>query len=326
MSVDVLVIDAFGPLLHRATGRAAVGASALLRRAAQGPWGVAVTDLRGAGDVADSLVQAGVDVPDDVQVVAADAAGSSPVDRVRGVAEAADVHPAQTAAVVSTPWASLATIEAGGTAVAVAKEGAAETLQQSGVRGRYDDAAALADDLDAAIARCAPRSFSLTPDRLHRLMGEALAEAANGAETGEIPIGSTLVDAEGAVIGRGHNAARATGRPTAHAEMEAIADAARRNGRDFGGAAGLVLVTTLEPCAMCLGAALETEIDAIVYALEAPDNGAIGRCTPNRGPGAVHPRVVGGVCRSESLRLLQEWHEDHPESGFAGRLLQQVTS
>jgi len=326
MSVDVLVIDAFGPLLHRATGRAAVGASALLRRAAQGPWGVAVTDLRGAGGVADALVQAGVDVPDDVQVVATEAAGSSPVDRVRGVAEAADVHPGQTAAVVSTPWASLAAVEAGSVAVAVADEGAAETLQQSGVRARYDDAAALADDLDAALARCAPRTFALTPDRLHQMMGEALAEAACGAESGEIPIGSTLVDGEGDVIGRGHNTARATGRPTAHAEMEAIADAAARHGRNFRASNGLLLVTTLEPCAMCFGAALETGIDAIVYALEAPDNGAIGRCTPNRGPGAVHPRVVGGVCRAGSLRLLQEWHEAHPESGFATRLLQQVTS
>lgn len=325
MSVDVLVIDAFGPLLHRATGRAAVGASTLLRRAAQGPWSVAVTDLRGAGDVADSLVQAGVDVPDDVQVVAGEA-GASPVDRVRGVAESADVHPAQTAAVVSTPWASLAAIEAGSVAVAVADEGAGETLQQSGVRARYDDAAALADDLDAAINRCAPRTFALTPDRLHQMMDEALAEAATGAEAGEIPIGSTLVDGEGDVIGRGHNTARATGRPTAHAEMEAIADAATRNGRDFRAAEGLLLVTTLEPCAMCFGATLETGIDAIVYALEAPDNGAIGRCTPNRGPEAVHPRVVGGVCRTESLRLLQEWHDDHPESGFTGRLLQQVTA
>lgn len=321
MAIHTLTIDAFGPLLDRATGRASAGASALLRRAAEGPWTVVVTDLRGVRNVAASLENAGVDVPASVDVLSG-IEGEEPVDRVSAIARRTSGHVASMTTVVSTPWAAFASVKAGATVLAVAEEAAAESLQQSGARRRYDTAGALAADLDAAMTACGPQAFDLTDERLDALMDGALAAAREGMYADEIPIGSTLVSAEGEELGRGHNEARATNRPTAHAEMQAIADASENH--DLKAHDGLVLVTTMEPCAMCFGAALEVGIDAIVYAVEAPENGAIGRCTPNRGPGAVHPRVVGGIRREESIDLLTQWTTAHPESGFAARLLESV--
>jgi tRNA(Arg) A34 adenosine deaminase TadA len=323
MPIHTLTIDVFGPLLHRATGRASNGASALLRRAAAGPWSVVVTDLRGAGNIRASLDKAGIDVPAGVDVVPV-TRPEEPADRVRAMIDKAEAGAGETAVVVSTPWAAFASVRAGATVVAVAQKTADESLQQSGARLRYDDAESLAADLESAMDVCGPQSFAMTDERLTTLMDEALDAARAGMEAGEIPIGSTLVSARGDELGRGHNEARARNLPTAHAEMQAIADAAQRH--DVKAQEGLVLVTTMEPCAMCFGAALEVGIDAIVYAVEAPENGAIGRCTPNRGPGAVHPRVIGGVGRSESIQLLREWTNSRPGSGFASRLLDAVSS
>jgi tRNA(Arg) A34 adenosine deaminase TadA len=323
MSIHTLTIDVFGPLLHRATGQASVGASTLLRRAAAGPWSVVVTDLRGAGNVRASLDKAGVDVPPGVDVVPV-VDFEEPVDRVRAIINQADTGAGEMAVVVSTPWAAFASVRAGATVVAVAQKTAGTSLQQSGARRRYDDAESLAAELEAAMQACGPQSFAMTDKRLATLMDGALDAARSGMDAGEIPIGSTLVSASGDELGRGHNEARGRNLPTAHAEMQAIADAAQRH--DLKAQDGLVLVTTMEPCAMCFGAALEVGIDAIVYAVEAPENGAIGRCTPNRGPGAVHPRVIGGVGRDESIQLLREWTDARPESGFASRLLDAVSS
>lgn len=323
MPIQTLTIDVFGPLLHRATGHASVGASTLLRQAAAGPWSVVVTDLRGAGDIRSSLDKAGFDVPPGVDVVPVTDL-EEPVDRMRAIINQADAGAGETAAVVSTPWAAFASVRAGATVVAVAQKTAAKSLQQSGARRRYDNAESLAADLESAMDACGQQSFAMTDKRLEMLMDSALDAARTGMDEGEIPIGSTLVSAEGEELGRGHNEARARGLPTAHAEMQAITDAAQRH--DLKAQDGLVLVTTMEPCAMCFGAALEVGIDAIVYAVEAPENGAIGRCTPNRGPGAVHPRVVGGVGRSESIQLLREWADARSGSGFASRLLDAVSS
>lgn len=323
MPIHTLTIDVFGPLLHRATKRASDGASTLLQRASAGPWSVVVTDLRGAGNIRASLDEAGVDVPPGVQVVPV-TDQEEPVDRMRAIIDHANAGAGETAAVVSTPWAAFASVRAGATVVAVAQKTAAESLQQSGARRRYDDAESLAADLESAMDACGLQSFAMTDKRLETLMDSALDAARTGMDEGEIPIGSTLVSAEGEELGRGHNEAHARGLPTAHAEMQAIADAAQRH--DLKATDGLVLVTTMEPCTMCFGAALEVGIDAIVYAVQAPENGAIGRCTPNRGPGDVHPRVVGGIKRSESIQLLTRWVDAHPGAGFASRLLEAVSS
>jgi tRNA(adenine34) deaminase len=96
-----------------------------------------------------------------------------------------------------------------------------------------------------------------------RFMREALALARKAGEAGEIPVGAVLV-AQDQIIGRGANKSISANDPTAHAEMEALHQAARalNNYR----LAGCTLYVTLEPCVMCAGAIVIARIDRLVFA------------------------------------------------------------
>ena len=105
------------------------------------------------------------------------------------------------------------------------------------------------------------------------LMGMALEEAAAAREHGDVPIGA-LVVMEGEVIARRHNERELQGDPTAHAELLAIRDAAAAVGssRLDGG----TLVSTLEPCPMCAGAAQLARVARVVFGAEDMKAGALG--------------------------------------------------
>ncbi|MBC9252023.1 tRNA-specific adenosine deaminase [Pseudomonas alcaligenes] len=108
-----------------------------------------------------------------------------------------------------------------------------------------------------------------------RLMREALALAAEGAQRGEVPVGALLVQG-GVVIGRGFNCPISTSDPSAHAEMVAIraAAAAVQNYR----LPGSTLYVTLEPCSMCAGLIVHSRIARVVYGTTEPKAGvAISR-------------------------------------------------
>ncbi len=194
----------------------------------------------------------------------------------------------------------------------------ADVLRDAGARVVYTDASDLLAHLDEALDAVSPGSEPLTDSRLEALMDEALAEAERGSAAGEMPIGAVVVRWDGTVVARGHNEAREAGTDLAHAELLALQHAAVVCG---GRAEDLVLVTTLEPCAMCLGAAVEAGIDTVVYALGAPPNGASGRL--RQVPERRMPRVVGGVKEGESRALLERWRAARPEgeSGFVRDLL-----
>ncbi len=99
-----------------------------------------------------------------------------------------------------------------------------------------------------------------------------LAEAA--AALGEVPVGAVVVDpGSGEIIGEGHNRPIANHDPTAHAEIVAIRDAAKRLGNYR--LTGLDLHVTLEPCAMCAGAISFARIRRLVFAASDPKGGAI---------------------------------------------------
>ena len=142
-------------------------------------------------------------------------------------------------------------------------------------------------------------------------MSEALAEAHACRETGDVPVGAVVINADGTVIGRGRNERELTKDPTAHAEILAIRQAA-----GVLGAWQLVdttLIVTLEPCAMCAGAILAARIPTVVFGAWDEKAGAAGsvhdllrdRRLPHRVE--VHP----GVREAESAELLREF--------FAGR-------
>jgi len=105
------------------------------------------------------------------------------------------------------------------------------------------------------------------------LMRLALEEAARAAALGEVPVGALLADAHGGIIGRGHNAPISQVDPTAHAEIRVLRQAAQATGNYR--LDGCVLVVTLEPCLMCLGALVHARVSGLVYGAADAKAGAV---------------------------------------------------
>ena len=110
--------------------------------------------------------------------------------------------------------------------------------------------------------------------REEALMDEALGEAALAAASGEVPAGAVLADPEGRLLGRGRNQMLALADPTAHAEIMAIRAAALKTGNYR--LTGCLLVSTLEPCPMCLMAAIHARVGRIIFGAPEPRWGAAG--------------------------------------------------
>ncbi len=140
-------------------------------------------------------------------------------------------------------------------------------------------------------------------------MEEALALAAEAAAEGETPVGAVIADANGAVIGRGRNR-RESGDPLGHAELIAIAEAARA----VGGwrLEGTTMVVTLEPCAMCAGALVNARVPRLVFGAFDPKAGFCG----SLGNLVQDPRlnhrleVEGGFMEERSRELLQAFFRE----------------
>ena len=104
-------------------------------------------------------------------------------------------------------------------------------------------------------------------------MEEAFALAEEAAADGEIPVGAVIADRDGNIIGRGRNR-REAGDPLGHAELYAIAEAAKAIG-DWR-LEGTTMAVTLEPCAMCAGALVNARVERLVYAAPDPKAGFCG--------------------------------------------------
>lgn len=105
-------------------------------------------------------------------------------------------------------------------------------------------------------------------------MQEALEEAYTGIDNAEGgPFGSVVVK-DGKIVGRGHNQVLKEHDPTCHGEVQAIRDACRNLGtHDL---SGCELMTTAEPCLMCLGAIMWAHIDKVYYGCNVQDTEYIG--------------------------------------------------
>ncbi len=144
-------------------------------------------------------------------------------------------------------------------------------------------------------------------------MNEALALADRALELGEAPIACVIADLDRKlIIGRGFNALNSLRDRTAHAEMVAFRDAAGRYDVE---SARLVLVSTLEPCIMCLSACIEAAVEEVVWALPAPMDAGAARIEMPQSPEAKWPRIVRSVLRDESRLRFEQWLEMHPERG-----------
>jgi tRNA(adenine34) deaminase len=160
-------------------------------------------------------------------------------------------------------------------------------------------------------------------------MAEALVEARRSLDVGEFPVGAVVVF-DDTVVARAHWTGGAQRLLLDHAEMLALMEAersgkvSRRRERQEA-----TLYTTLEPCALCMAAAMSFLLGRVVFAAEArvdggtnlpdlwePPNGH----PPDGVPYAI-PEVVGGVSREASFALLGEWVRANPDKGWAAEYI-----
>lgn len=137
-------------------------------------------------------------------------------------------------------------------------------------------------------------------------MAAALAEARAALASDDVPVGAVVLDAQGAIIGRGRNEREKLADPTAHAEVVALRQAATATGDWL--LTGCTLVVTLEPCVLCAGAILAARIDRVVFGAWDQKAGAAGSVVDllreRRLPHRVG-EVVGGVEEQECASLLE---------------------
>lgn len=142
------------------------------------------------------------------------------------------------------------------------------------------------------------------------LMASALTRARAALAGPDVPVAALVVDPQGMIQGAAVNACVVNADPTAHAEILALRAAALAAGHwrlD-----GYTLLATVEPCAMCAGAALNARVSRIVYGAAEPRTGALGStCDVIRDrPGwalAGGIEIVGGVRAGEAMELLRTW-------------------
>lgn len=147
------------------------------------------------------------------------------------------------------------------------------------------------------------------------LMDMALAQAKAAAAKGEVPAGAIVADERGQVLGLGHNGVIALHDPTAHAEILALREAAAKVGNYR--LTSSVLYSSLEPCPMCLMAAIHARVAGIVYGAPEPRWGAAGSLLNlAQWPGLNHKLWVKGGLRAQQAReLIRSFFQDRRSSG-----------
>ncbi len=136
-------------------------------------------------------------------------------------------------------------------------------------------------------------------------MGAALGEARAAFEQGERPHGAAAVLGE-ALVASAHEEVGARSDPTAHAVVLTLREAAQRLGTRS--LAGVTVFSTVEPCAMCVGALLEADADCLVYALADPVTGAAGSVVQLANNPALPRRVdlISGILRADAAELIEQ--------------------
>lgn len=139
-----------------------------------------------------------------------------------------------------------------------------------------------------------------------RWMEIALSEAQEARRADEVPIGAVLVAGE-RELARAHNAPISRCDPTAHAEVLVLRAAAEREGAYR--LPGSTLYATIEPCSMCLGAALHARVARVVFGAPDPKGGAAGSVVDlSELPGVNHRiEVQGGVLAAQCAVILREF-------------------
>jgi tRNA(adenine34) deaminase len=136
------------------------------------------------------------------------------------------------------------------------------------------------------------------------LMQQALALANQAATFDDVPVGALVVNDKGEIIGVGENLREKNNDPTAHAEIVAIKNAAQKIGNwrlD-----DLTMVVTLEPCAMCAGAIVQTRMKRLVFGAFDEKAGAVGSIwdVVRDTRALTKTEVISGVLEKECAQVL----------------------
>ena len=136
-----------------------------------------------------------------------------------------------------------------------------------------------------------------------RFMQEALKEAVTAYEEGEIPVGAVVV-CKNRIIARAYNQTEKLNDATAHAEMLAITAAANTLGSKY--LNDCTLYVTLEPCVMCGGATLWSQLGKLVFGAKDPSRGY------SRYEGLTHPKteIKAGILAEECSELVTKFFEE----------------
>lgn len=134
-------------------------------------------------------------------------------------------------------------------------------------------------------------------------MNQAYKEAVIGFEEGEVPVGAIIVS-KNRIIARAHNQTEKLSDTTAHAEMIAITSAASYLGAKY--LKDCTLYVTLEPCIMCAGASLWSQLGRVVYGAEDPKMGFM-----RYGKELLHPKtkLEFGIMAERCSQLIKEFFE-----------------
>ena len=150
--------------------------------------------------------------------------------------------------------------------------------------------------------------MSSAPLDHHPFMRQALCEARQALQSADVPVGAVVV-VENTIVARGHNQREALADPTAHAEIVALRRAAQQ--LQSWRLDNATLYVTLEPCIMCVGAAVLSRIKGLVYGCTDPKAGACGSQFDIIGVGRLNHTfpVVAGVYEAEARALLQAFFQ-----------------
>jgi HAD superfamily hydrolase (TIGR01509 family) len=296
--------------------RAFAGVEALLAAVRQRGLKLALATSSKKNELRTTQKSAGVDWSKCFDVIATgdDAAESKPAPAILEVAiRKLNLSPAQCAMVGDTPYDADTARDAGAICLGVTCGGMNDqkTLRATGMRKVYRDPADIEAQIDMALRIASPGSAVVNQQLIESLMLEALKVARQGLDRGEMPIGCVIARGDGRIIASGHNELNGSRNKIAHAEMVAFG---RTSGQVPTDARDLILVSTLEPCVMCLGTSMEAAVDTILFGLGAPMDGGRQRVRPPVSPESQMPRILGGVLREKSLALFEEFLKRRPSN------------
>ena len=142
-------------------------------------------------------------------------------------------------------------------------------------------------------------------------MQQAISLAKEAAINGDVPVGALVVDESGNVVGQGSNLREQDNDPTAHAEIVAIRNAAKKIGNYR--LDELTMVVTLEPCGMCAGAIAQSRIKRLIFGAFDEKAGAVGSIWDLlRDTRAIYnPEVIGGILDAESSLILRNFFKNY---------------